>query len=118
MSETSVTLYHGTTLESARDIATQGACKRLYVTMDAQLATSYARFRGAEEAADGAVVSFDVPDSVFKYWLAAGSARAKSGLEPFGCYVLYKPTWQQLSGFHTNVWTTSELDRERIRAAA
>src|SRR6185437_5535978 len=101
MDESYITLYHGTTLQSARKILGDGMCKRLHVTADAQLAADYAAFRTAEESAETAeraVVAFRVPKDLFAQWLAYGSAREGRSLRGFRCFVLYQVTWETLQG--------------------
>lgn len=108
MDEPYVTLYHGTTLQSARHILGEGICKRLHVTAHAQLAADYAAFRAAEESAERAVIAFHVPKDVFEQWLVYGSACEGHLLRPFGCFVLYQATWEALRSLPAALWTFSE----------
>jgi len=108
MDESYITLYHGTTLQSAQNILYDGICKRLHVTAHAQLAADYAAFRAAEESAERAVVAFRVPKDLFEQWLACGSAREGHLSRPFGCYVLYQATWETLQSLPAALWTPSE----------
>jgi hypothetical protein len=108
MDESYITLYHGTTLQSAQNILGDGICKRLHVTAHAQLAADYAAFRAADESAGRAVVAFRVPKDLFERWLACGSARERRSLQPFGCYVLYQATWETLQSLHAALWTITE----------
>ncbi len=100
-----MTLYHGTTLQSAHKILGGGVCKRLHVTADAQQAADYAAFRAAEESAERAIVAFRVPKDIFEQWLAFGSAQEGRSLRPFGCYVLYQATWETLRSLPAMLWT-------------
>jgi hypothetical protein len=108
MGEPYVTVYHGTTWQSAQNILSHGICKRLHMTAHAQLAADYAAFRAAEESAERAVVAFRVPKELFEQWLACGAVREVRSLRPFGCYVLYQATWETLRSLPAALWTFSE----------
>lgn len=117
MNELYITLYHGTTWQSAQHILGEGICKRLHVTADAQLAADYAAFRAAEESAERAVVAYQVPKDLFEQWLGCGSAREGRSLRPFECYVLYQATWELLRGLPAMLWTL-HLDEKLVNHAA
>lgn len=118
MDEPHVTVYHGTTWQSAQNILGDGIRTRLHVTAHAQLAADYAAFRAAEESAERAVVAFRVPKDLFEQWLVCGSAREGHLLRPFGCYVLYQATWETLQSLPAALWTFSESSELVSDAAA
>ena len=118
MDEPFVTLFHGTTLASARNIVNHGACRRLYVTTDVQLAADYAHYRASEESSDRAVVTFEIPRALFEHWNTTGAVHQTAILQPFGCYVLYEPTWQYLHNLTARVWEFSTNDSVVLHVAA